>query len=84
MQRVAKKYAPTPTHIIPTINNNAPNITASHYMAHIGSKYYGGVHVPVTCTSVVCSCGWVSGGRAGGGWRTGGIFTRSEAYTHRK
>jgi hypothetical protein len=54
MQKTGGKNMPQPTpYNTPTIINNAPNITASHYMAHIGSrKYYGGVHVPVTCTSV--------------------------------
>jgi len=44
-------------------------------MAHIGSKYYGGVHVPVTCTSVVCRCGWVSVGGGGGG---GGVLREAK------
>ncbi len=54
---------PTPYNT-PTIINNAPNITASHYMAHIGSRkvLWWNARAGYMHKCIFVDVGWVGGG----------------------
>jgi len=67
------KNMPQPTpYNTPTIINNAPNITASHYMAHIGSRkvLWWNARAGYMHKCIFVDVGWV-----------GGVFNESHKMT---